>query len=82
MLIFSDDIKFFYIEANSLDFTIRAVLSQQSKSDGKWHPVVFFSKFLFLFEQNYKIHNKKMLVIIHILKERKEEFSRRCSKSG
>jgi len=60
MLIFPDDTKFFYVEADILDFTTRAVLSQQSKSDSKWHPVIFFSKSLFLFEQNYKIHDKKM----------------------
>jgi len=54
---------------NSLDFTTRAVLSQESRTDGKWHPVAFFSKFLSPVECNYEIHNKKMLAIIHTLKE-------------
>ena len=36
----------FWIETDSSDFAIRAVLSQQSMTDGKWHPVVFYSKSL------------------------------------
>ena len=43
-----------------------AILPQQSETNSKWHLVTFFSKFLSLVEQNYKIHNKKMLAIIHI----------------
>jgi len=31
--------------------------------------VVFYSKFLSLVEQNYKIHNKEILAIIHALEE-------------
>ena len=46
-----------------------AVLSQQSLVDGKWYLVAFYSKFLFLVEYNYKIHNKEMLAIIHVLEE-------------
>jgi len=59
----------FWIEADSLDFAIGAVLSQQSTTDGKWHPVAFYSKFLSSMERNYKIHNKEMLAIIHALEE-------------
>jgi len=36
----------FWIEADSLDFATGAVLSQQSMTDRKWHPVTFYSKFL------------------------------------
>jgi len=54
---------------NSLDFTTGAVLSQQSKEDNKWHLVAFFNKPLFPVEQNYKIHNKKILVVIQALEE-------------
>jgi len=54
---------------NSLDFTTGAVLYQQSKEDNKWHLVAFFNKLLFPVEQNYKIHNKKMLVVIQALEE-------------
>jgi len=59
----------FQIEADSLDFATRAVLSQQSTMDRKWHPVAFYSKSLSSMEQNYKIHNKKMLAIIRTLEE-------------
>jgi len=59
----------FRIKADSSDFAIGAVLSQQSTTDGKWHPVAFYSKSLSSIEQNYKIHNKEMLAIIRVLKE-------------
>jgi len=36
----------FRVEADSSDFAIGAVLSQQSMVDGKWHPVAFYSKSL------------------------------------
>jgi len=36
----------FQIEVNSSDFAIGAVLSQQSMTDGKWHPVAFYNKSL------------------------------------
>jgi len=38
-------------------------------TDGKWHPVAFYSKSLSSVEQNYEIHDKKMLAIIHALEE-------------
>ena len=53
----------------SSDFTIGAVLSQQSMTDRKWHPVAFYSKSLFSMERNYKIHDKEMLAIIRVLEE-------------
>jgi len=59
----------FQIEADSSDFATRAVLSQQSATDGKWHPVVFYSKSLSSVERNYKIHDKEMLAIICALEE-------------
>lgn len=46
-----------------------AVLSQQSDSDGKWHPIVFYSKSLNAVERNYEIHDKEMLAIICALEE-------------
>jgi len=63
------DSELFRVEANSLDFTTGAVLSQQSTTDRKWYPVAFYSKSLSSVEQNYKIHDKEMLVIIHVLEE-------------
>jgi len=59
----------FQIEADSLDFATGAVLSQQSTTDGKWHSVAFYSKSLSSMEQNYEIHDKEMLAIIHALEE-------------
>jgi len=53
----------FWIKADSSDFTTEAVLSQQSTTNRKWHPVAFYSKSLFSMEQNYKIHDKEMLAI-------------------
>ena len=66
----------FRIEASSLDFATRVVLSQQLPGDEKWYPIVFYSKSLSLVEQNYKIHNKKMLVIICTLEEQRHFLER------
>jgi len=38
-------------------------------TDRKWQPVVFYSKSLSSVEQNYEIHDKEMLAIIHALEE-------------
>jgi len=59
----------FRVEADSSDFDTGAVLSQQLTTDGKWHPVAFYSKFLSSVEWNYEIHDKEMLAIIHVLEE-------------
>jgi len=59
----------FQIEADSSDFATGAVLSQQSVTDGKWHPVAFYSKSLSSMKQNYEIHDKEMLAIICALEE-------------
>jgi len=59
----------FRIEADSSDFTTGSVLSQQSTTDGKWHPVAFYSKSLSSVEQNYEIHDKEMLAVICVLEE-------------
>ena len=59
----------FRIEADSSDFAMGAVLSQQSMTDRKWHPVAFYSKSLSSMEWNYEIHDKEMLAIIHVLEE-------------
>jgi len=59
----------FQIEVDSSDFTIGAVLSQQSTTDGKWHLVAFYSKSLSSVERNYEIHDKEMLAIIRALEE-------------
>jgi len=69
VLISPQNLEPFPIEADSSDFTTGAVLSQQSMTDGKWHPIVFCSKSLSSVERNYKIHDKDMLAIIHVLEE-------------
>jgi RNase H-like domain found in reverse transcriptase len=69
VLAFADDSKPFRVKADSLDFATGAVLSQQLDSDGKWHPIPFYSKSLNAVERNYEIHDKEMLVIIHALEE-------------
>ncbi|KAG5720041.1 hypothetical protein E4T56_gene5667 [Termitomyces sp. T112] len=53
----------------SSDFAMGAVLSQQLKEHGKWHPVAFYSKSLYAVEWNYKIHDKEMLAIIWSFEE-------------
>jgi len=59
----------FQIEVDSSDFTTGVVLSQQSTTDEKWHPIAFYSKSLSSIEWNYEIHDKKMLAIICALEE-------------
>jgi len=51
------------IEVDTLDYPTGRVLSMECK-DGKWRLVAFLSKSLNETERNYKIHDKKMLVII------------------
>ena len=69
VLVSSQGLELFCIEANSFDFASGAVLSQQLPREKKWHPVVFYSKSLSPVEQNYKIHDKEMLTIICMLEE-------------
>jgi len=69
VLVSSQGLEPFCIEANSFDFASGAVLSQQLPREKKWHPVVFYSKSLSPVEQNYKIHDKEMLTIICMLEE-------------
>ena len=47
----------------------RAVLSQESLEDDKWHPVAYYSKSLSAVEWNYKIHDKEMLAVIQALED-------------
>ncbi|KAG5721583.1 hypothetical protein E4T56_gene12884 [Termitomyces sp. T112] len=64
VLLFPDNDSPFHVKADSSDFATGAVLSQQSKEDGKWHPVAFYSQSLNAVEWNYEIHDKEMLAII------------------
>jgi len=69
VLAWPQDLELFRIEANSLDFASRAVLSQRLPGKEKWYPVAFYSKSLSLVEQNYEIHDKEILAIIYALEE-------------
>ena len=51
------------IEVNISDYVTGGVLSMECE-DGKWQLVAFLSKSLNENKRNYKIHDKKMLVII------------------
>jgi len=69
VLVFPQESDPFRIKADSSGFTTGAVLSQQSTTDGKWHPIVFYSKSLSSVERNYEIHDKQMLAIICALEK-------------
>jgi len=69
ILALPDNSRPFWIEADSSYFATRAVLSQQSQEDKKWHPAAFLSKSLSPVEQNYEIHDKEMLAIVRALEE-------------
>jgi len=69
VLVSPQDLESFWVEVDSSNFATGAVLSQQSMTDGKWHPIAFYSKTLSSMERNYKIHDKKMLAIIRALEE-------------
>jgi len=69
VLVSLQDLEPFRVEADSSDFATGAVLSQQLTTDGKWHPVAFYSKSLSSVERNYEIHDKEMLAIIRALEE-------------
>jgi len=54
------------VEVNTSDYAMGGVLSIKYE-DGKWRLVAFISKLLNATEQNYKIHDKEMLVVIRCL---------------
>lgn len=50
------------METDASDQVIGACYTQEH--DGKWHPVVYYSRKLSSAEQNYDIHDKELLAII------------------
>ena len=46
--------------------TTGAILSMKD-DDGKWHPCAYFSKGLNDIKQNYDIHDKELLRVMHAL---------------
>ena len=68
------------MEVDVSDYATGGMLSMECE-DGKWRLVVFLSKSLNETEKNYKIHDKKMLVVIrglenwrYLLKDAKYKF--------
>jgi len=58
--------KEFRIKADASNFTTGGVLSVKCE-DNLWKLIAFISKSLNEIEQNYEIHNKKMLAVIKYL---------------
>ena len=54
------------METNASNYTTGGVLLMKC-SDELWRPVAFISKLLSNTEQNYKIHNKEILVVVRCL---------------
>ena len=52
------------VEENTSDYATGGVLLVKYGNE-KWRPVIFISKSLNATEQNYKIHDKEMLVVIN-----------------
>jgi hypothetical protein len=59
--------KLFTLIIDTSDYATGAILEQKDTL-GRSHPIAYFSKSLQLAEQNYEIHNKELLAIIHALK--------------
>ena len=66
-LILSDSEKLYILETDASDYAMGDILEQ--KINGKFHPVVFYSRKFTDAELNYKIHDKKLLIIIAIFKK-------------
>ena len=67
ILILPDYNKPFTLITDTSDYTTGSIL-EQDDALGQLHPVTFYSKSLQPAEQNYEIHDKELLAIIHTLK--------------
>jgi len=67
LLISSDLKKLYILETDASVYTIRDILKQ--KINKKFHPIIFYSRKFTDAEFNYEIYNKKLLIIIVILKK-------------
>ena len=54
----------FKLSTNASDFTTGVVLLQKDMQTNLWYLVAFFSKSLDVYERNYKIYDKELLVVI------------------
>ena len=66
----------FKLSTNASDFAIGVVLSQKDMQTNLWHLVAFFSKSLDVHKRNYKIYDKKLLVVILGLEEYRHYLER------
>ena len=67
VLILPDYNKPFTLITDASDYATGSIL-EQDDTLGQSHPVAFYSKSLQPAEQNYEIHDKELLAIIHALK--------------
>jgi hypothetical protein len=56
----------FMLYTDASDYATSAIL-EQDDALGHSHPIAFYSKSLQLAKCNYKIHDKELLAIIHVL---------------
>jgi len=68
VLVHPDLEKPYKLETDSSNYASGAVLSQPG-TDGKWHPVGFYSKSLDETQRNYDIHDKELLSVVRALEE-------------
>ena len=66
VLVLPDSSKLFTITTDAFDFAIEAVLTQDHGKGQQ--PVVYESRKLSLAEQNYPIHEKELLAIVHAIR--------------
>jgi hypothetical protein len=66
VLMLPDRMHPFHLITDTSDFAMGAILEQPDLLN-HWHPVAYFSKSLLPAEQNYNIHDKELLTIIHTL---------------
>lgn len=60
--------KAFFMETDALDFALIAVLSQIG-TNGKLHPIAFYSRKFLAAKMNYEIHDKELLAIVDSFQE-------------
>ena len=63
ILIHPDPTKQYTLEVNTSGFTLGAVLSQKG-SDGKLHPISYYSRMLNAAERNYDVYNRELLALV------------------
>lgn len=70
-----DPDKVTYLETDSSDYVLAAVLSQIDEKDNLLHPVAFLSKKMTPAECNYDIYDKELLAIIRAFEEWEPELA-------